>query len=85
MLHVAICITRLELTHGAFGWVQDTTYFHNGRHYIKNCYIEGDVDFIFGNATTYFDECHIHCKSNGYVTAHKRGTESETTGFVFYK
>ncbi len=29
----------------------------NGRQYYKNCYIEGDIDFIFGSATAYFDEC----------------------------
>ena len=27
----------------------------NGRHYYKNCYIEGDIDFIFGSATAYFE------------------------------
>lgn len=29
----------------------------NGRHYYKNCYIHGDVDFIFGSATAYFETC----------------------------
>lgn len=31
----------------------------NGRQYYKNCYIHGDVDFIFGCATAYFEECEI--------------------------
>lgn len=31
----------------------------NGRQYYKNCYIRGDVDFIFGSATAYFEECEI--------------------------
>ena len=31
----------------------------NGRHYYKNCYIHGDVDFIFGCATAYFETCEI--------------------------
>lgn len=31
----------------------------NGRHYYKNCYICGDVDFIFGSATAYFENCTI--------------------------
>jgi len=30
-----------------------------GRHYYKNCFIRGDVDFIFGSATAYFDGCTI--------------------------
>ena len=29
----------------------------NGRHYYKNCYICGDIDFIFGSATAYFEHC----------------------------
>ncbi len=31
----------------------------NGRHYYKNCYICGDVDFIFGSATAYFENCTV--------------------------
>lgn len=31
----------------------------NGRHYYRNCYICGDVDFIFGSATAYFENCTI--------------------------
>ena len=29
----------------------------NGRHYYKDCYICGDIDFIFGSATAYFEHC----------------------------
>ena len=29
----------------------------NGRQYYKNCYICGDIDFIFGSATAYFENC----------------------------
>ena len=34
----------------------------NGRQYYKNCYIEGDIDFIFGGATAYFEKCEIFSK-----------------------
>ena len=34
---------------------QDTLYDHIGRHYYKDCYIEGSVDFIFGNALSLFE------------------------------
>jgi pectinesterase len=30
------------------------------RHYYRDCYIEGDVDFVFGRATAVFDRCHFH-------------------------
>ncbi|MDR1416938.1 MAG: hypothetical protein LBJ57_05925 [Prevotellaceae bacterium] len=52
---------------------QDTHYTHgNGRQYYKNCRIEGTVDFIFGNAAAYFDECVLYClarSAGGEVTA----------------
>lgn len=46
----------------------------NGRHYYRNCYIEGDIDFIFGSATAYFESCEFFSKNigrpvNSYVTA----------------
>lgn len=34
---------------------QDTLYDHSGRHYYKDCYIEGSVDFIFGNALSLYE------------------------------
>ncbi|MET9382361.1 pectinesterase family protein [Streptomyces sp. NPDC002928] len=30
------------------------------RQYFRHCYIEGDVDFVFGRATAVFEECHFH-------------------------
>lgn len=64
------------------GW-QDTAYLHYGRHYFRDCYIEGSVDFIFGNGQVLLEHCHIHCKSNGFITAQQRRNANETTGFVF--
>jgi pectin methylesterase-like acyl-CoA thioesterase len=31
-----------------------------GRHYFDQCYIEGHVDFIFGDAAAVFRQCRIH-------------------------
>jgi pectinesterase len=47
------------------------TYFDNfrTRRYIKDCYIRGDVDFIFGFGVTLFDSCQLHCVDDGYITA----------------
>ncbi|KAJ0975379.1 hypothetical protein J5N97_017344 [Dioscorea zingiberensis] len=41
---------------------QDTLYLHHGKQYLRDCYIEGSVDFIFGNATALLEHCHIYCK-----------------------
>jgi len=62
---------------------QDTLYTGNGRQYYYSCYIEGDVDFIFGPSTAVFDRCHIHCKrSGGYLTAAST-PEDVVYGYVF--
>lgn len=31
----------------------------NGRQYYKNCFLCGDIDFIFGSATAFFEDCTI--------------------------
>jgi pectinesterase len=63
------------------GW-QDTILTTRGRQYFVDCYIEGNVDFIFGGGTAYFDRCHIHCLADGYITAAST-PEGEAHGFVF--
>lgn len=30
------------------------------RQYFRRCYVEGDVDFVFGRATAVFEDCHFH-------------------------
>ncbi len=64
------------------GW-QDTLYAKNGRQYFENCYIEGAVDFIFGQASAVFESCEIHSKGDGYIAAPMRFAADEPSGFVF--
>ncbi len=49
--------------------------------FFKNCLIEGGVDFIFGGATAYFENCEFKSVEAGYVFAPStpEGTE---VGFV---
>ena len=64
------------------GW-QDTLYAASGRQYYRDCFIEGHVDFIFGNAAAVFDHCEIHSRGAGYIAAHRRTRSDEPTGYVF--
>lgn len=66
----------------------------NGRQYYRNCYICGDIDFIFGSATAYFERCTLESlmrsataepdanMSEGYVTAAST-PKGQTYGYVF--
>ncbi|KAM1387902.1 hypothetical protein ACFX2I_016089 [Malus domestica] len=64
---------------------QDALFDHVGRHYYGHCYIEGDTDFIFGNAASFFEKCHLHSLSEhkGAITAQRRYAPSDQSGFTF--
>ncbi|CAD6271528.1 unnamed protein product [Miscanthus lutarioriparius] len=64
---------------------QDTLYDHLGRHYYRDCYIEGSVDFIFGNALSLYEGCHVHAIARNYgaLTAQNRQSLLDDTGFSF--
>ncbi|MBW3544015.1 MAG: pectin esterase [Bacteroidetes bacterium] len=50
---------------------QDTLFAsgEGSQQYYVDCYIEGTTDFIFGPATAFFENCHIHSKKDSYITA----------------
>lgn len=64
------------------GW-QDTLYANSGHQYYDNVDIEGVTDYIFGNATAFFDHCQLHNLSGWSITAQSRTSASQTTGYVF--
>lgn len=67
---------------------QDTLLLDGGTQYFTNCYVEGDVDFIFGRSQAVFENCEIHSlnrgssSNNGYLVA-PRTSINEDYGFVF--
>ncbi|MCO5553236.1 hypothetical protein L7F22_006757 [Adiantum nelumboides] len=68
-----------------FYGAQDTLYDYKGRHYFKSCFIQGSIDFIFGDGQSYYDSCQLNsiASSSGSLTAQKREKPSENTGFSF--
>lgn len=64
------------------GWQDTLQADGNGRQYFKDCYIEGNVDWIFGSAQAVFDDCDIVANAAGYVTAASTET-TKSTGYVF--
>ncbi|MBB4396552.1 pectinesterase family protein [Bradyrhizobium sp. ERR14] len=79
-------VTRVRLL-GA----QDTLFAGKGpngrmsRQYFSNCYIEGHVDFVFGNAKAWFRQCELHGIANQAVvfTAQSKAAPDEDSGYVF--
>ena len=55
------------------------------RQYFADCYIEGNVDFIFGDAVAYFERCELHALAHPVVeiTAQSKRYEGERSGYVF--
>lgn len=69
---------------GFYGF-QDTLYDHKGLHYFHNCFIQGSVDFIFGHATSFYENCTLNsiARKVASVTAQKRTNSSMSSGFSF--
>ncbi|MGB7743289.1 MAG: pectinesterase family protein, partial [Terracidiphilus sp.] len=74
---------------------QDTVYLasHCGpdgqncavtRQYFSDCYVAGNVDFIFGDSKAVFENCEIHSTPHGggYITAQSKDYPTQDSGFV---
>ncbi len=65
---------RSTFVHCRFLGNQDTLFANKNRQYYYQCYIEGDIDFIFGAATAVYEKCEIKSldregDTKGYITA----------------
>ena len=78
----AVRADKAVFKHCRFLGHQDTLFADYGRQYYVDSYIEGGVDFIFGNATAVFDHSEIHANGPGYLTAQSRTSPEQTTGYV---
>ncbi|KAM0945087.1 putative pectinesterase [Dioscorea sansibarensis] len=78
---------------GVYG-AQDTLLDEKGRHYFRECFIQGSIDFIFGNGRSLYEDCNINSIAKpvgnggvggitGSVTAHGKGSANERSGFSF--
>ena len=72
----------------AFYGAQDTLYDKLGRHYYRDCYMEGSIDFIFGNAQSWYQSCELRSiavGTSGSFSAQDRTAADQLSGFVFYR
>ncbi len=63
---------------------QDTVYMATSisRQLYQDCYVEGTVDFLFGEATVVFQRCTINSLANAWITAAST-RPGQPFGFVF--
>ncbi|KAF7929219.1 uncharacterized protein EAE98_005138 [Botrytis deweyae] len=66
----------------SFTGYQDTLYAKAGKQYYSNCYIEGAVDYIFGNAAAWFGECTIASNGGGAITASSRTLATDSSWYI---
>ena len=62
---------------------QDTVYTNTGTQYFRDCFIQGSVDYIFGDATAVFEDCTMHNIAEGTAVTAPRTPQSAPYGFVF--
>lgn len=89
---------RAVLRHVRLLGFQDTLYANSrtchdagdkpcqaSRQLFEDCYIEGHIDFIFGDAKAVFNRCEIHAVAHQMVTitAQSRLTPQEDSGYLF--
>ena len=65
----------------------DTLYTGNNiQAYFKNCFIDGNTDYIFGGGDVLFDACELsyygysNTQKGAYITA---AADGSTTGYIF--
>jgi pectinesterase len=73
---------RSIFKHCRFLGHQDTLFADYGRQYYVDSFIEGGVDYIFGNATAVFDRTTLNSNGPGFITAQSRTDADQTSGYV---
>ncbi|KAB1202632.1 putative pectinesterase 66 [Morella rubra] len=75
----------------SFVGVQDTLWDACGRHLFHQCFIQGGIDFIFGNGQSLYEGSEINYSMGPYssehgvgsITAEGRELANDPSGFVF--
>ncbi len=75
--------SRQQFLNCRFVSYQDTLYTNTGTQYFKNCYIQGDTDYVFGDATAVFENCTMNNVAEGTAVTAPRTPQGTTYGLVF--
>jgi polygalacturonase len=71
---------RCVLRNADFLSFQDTLNL-NGSAHVRDCYIEGDVDYVWGYGTARFERCELRTMHDGYIVQARNAASRD--GYVF--
>ncbi len=78
---VTLNAQRCVLRNADFKSFQDTLNL-SGRVYVADCYIEGDVDYVWGSGTVCFERCELRSMHDGYLVQARNPVGQ--AGYVFF-
>jgi pectinesterase len=62
---------------------QDTIYVDSGSQYFKDCYVQGDDDYVLGSATAVFQDCTVYQAALGAAVVAPSTPSATPYGIVF--
>jgi pectin methylesterase-like acyl-CoA thioesterase len=74
---------RQQFSNCRFISFQDTIYLGKGSQYFRDCYIEGNDDYVIGGATAVFQSCTLYSSSGGVAVTAPNTDVATPYGFVF--
>jgi pectin methylesterase-like acyl-CoA thioesterase len=74
---------RQQYLNCRFVGYQDTLYTHQGSQYFKNCYVQGNTDYVFGGATAVLDNCEVRNVEGGTAVSAPNTDVGTAYGIVF--
>lgn len=74
---------RQQFTNCRFVGYQDTLYTHSGLQYFRNCYVQGNTDYVFGGATAVLEDCEARNVENGSAVTAPNTDAGTPYGIVF--
>lgn len=62
---------------------QDTLYVKSGSQYFRSCYVQGNTDYVFGQARAVLQDCQARSVDKGSAVAAPNTDSSQPFGIVF--
>lgn len=62
---------------------QDTLYTHEGSQYFRDCYVQGNTDYVFGHATAILQNCEARNVEGGSAVVAPNTELSQSYGIIF--